>query len=76
MMAKKSKLADNPPIDTQARAAVQAVAEAVMCTNNHDNDGRGGFNEDLGIDVEENRIFFYTDVGERQALPKCNSGDK
>ena len=50
--------------------AASAVAEALMGGNNtmHGHESPNPFQKDSGIEVDENRIYFYADVTEKEAL--------
>lgn len=47
--------------------AASAIAEAVMAGPSI-HEPSNPFQKDTGIEVEQNRIYFYTDVGEKEAL--------
>jgi len=49
--------------------AAAAIAEAVMSSPSaHSHEPSNPFQKDTGIEVEQNRIYFYADVGEKEAL--------
>lgn len=48
--------------------AASAIAEAMMGKPSMHGDPPNPFQKDTGIEVEENRIYFYSDVGEKEAL--------
>jgi len=56
----------NDKQDTQAAAI--AIADAMMGKPSIHSDSSNPFQKDTGIDVDENRIYFYTGVGESEAL--------
>lgn len=48
--------------------AASAIAEAMMGKPVMHGEPQNPFQKDTGIEVEENRIYFYSDVGEKEAL--------
>lgn len=47
-----------------AQEVVSAVASSVMMGHDHP----GSFHKDSGIEVDENRVYFYAEVSEKEAL--------
>jgi len=64
MMARKPKKAE----EATMQEAASAVAEALMGNQMMHNEPPNPFQKDSGIEVDENKIYFYTDVGEKEAL--------
>lgn len=63
MMARKSQKVD------EAAEAAAAVAEAIMGSQMAlGHEASGPYQKDSGIEVDENKIYFYADVGEKEAL--------
>ena len=48
--------------------AASAIAEAMMAGPTMHGEPPNPFEKDTGIEVEENKIYFYADVGEKEAL--------
>lgn len=66
LMSRKSRNVDEA---TVAADAATAVAEAIMGAQSmHGHEPPNPFQKDSGIEVDENKIYFYTDVGEKEAL--------
>ena len=53
----------------ETQEAANQIASSMLSQNSgmHD-DMSNTFQKDSGIEVEENKVYFYTDVGEREAL--------
>lgn len=65
-MARKSQKVDEAAM---AAEAATAVAEAIMGSQMaHGHEAAGPYQKDSGIEVDENKIYFYADVGEKEAL--------
>ena len=65
-MSRKSQKVDEAAVAADAAAA---VAEAIMGAQSmHGHEPPNPFQKDSGIEVDENKIYFYTDVGEKEAL--------
>lgn len=65
-MSRKSPKADDA---VMAAEAANAVAEVIMGTQSmHNHEPPNPFQKDTGIEVDENKIYFYSDVGEKEAL--------
>ena len=65
-MSRKSQKVDEAAVAADAAAA---VAEAIMGSQSmHGHEPPNPFQKDSGIEVDENKIYFYTDVGEKEAL--------
>ena len=61
-MSRKSR---NPAAADAAVAAAEAIMEVQAM---HEQEAPSSFQKDLGIEVDENKIYFYTGVGEKEAL--------
>ena len=65
-MSRKSPKADDA---VMAAEAANAVAEVIMGAQSmHNHEPPNPFQKDTGIEVDENKIYFYSDVGEKEAL--------
>ena len=66
VMGRKPRKTDDAVV---AAEAATAVAEAIMGAQSmHNHEPPNPFQKDSGIEVDENKIYFYTDVGEKEAL--------